>query len=159
MKKREAYIRKRVILVDNGLDTPCWEWQKARDKDGYGIGQLRNKTLKMHRASYEFFHKEKIGPGLQVCHRCDNPPCCNPDHLFLGTNSENVADRASKGRSAHGEAHGASKLTLLEVEHIRATYARGAATQMDLAKEYGVSRTTIGQIVRNEIWKREIPLN
>lgn len=105
---------------------------------------------------------------MQVCHRCDNPACVNCDHLFLGTNEENTADRVSKGRSAagdrsgpalrpermpRGEAHGRAKLTNAAVIEIRRRYAAGGTSQPKLAREFGVDHTVIGDIVRREKWK------
>lgn len=81
----------------------CWNWKKCVDKDGYGKwGILRrkqkvSKTLKTHRVSYQLTYG-RIPEGLVVCHKCDNPRCCNPYHLFLGTQQDNLADMTNKGR-------------------------------------------------------------
>lgn len=82
-------------------ETGCWEWQKKRDQRGYGRLTIRiNKKHKkafVHRYAYELF----VGPipdGLIICHHCDNPPCCNPDHLYAGTHADNTADKIARGR-------------------------------------------------------------
>jgi len=98
-KELEAKIFAAVVVTDTG----CWEWQRARSSTGYGAIAVDRKTRGVHRVSYEVF----IGPipdGLCVMHRCDNPPCCNPAHLMVGTKGDNNADRAAKGRSSCGNA-------------------------------------------------------
>ena len=92
-KDMQRYIMERVSIQENG----CWEWTMSRTWKGYGQGHVNRKTGKAHRISYEAF----IGPipkGMHVLHECDNPPCCNPDHLWLGTNSDNIRDAVAKGR-------------------------------------------------------------
>lgn len=79
-------------------DTGCWEWSAGlNDKNGYGIFSQMQKRIYAHRYSYSFFIGE-IADGLLVCHKCDNPKCCNPFHLFLGTNEDNMKDAKGKGR-------------------------------------------------------------
>lgn len=98
--------------VDVGAPNACWEWQGARDSFGYG--QAREAT---HRTAWALTHGP-IPSGMCVCHRCDNPPCCNPDHLFLGTRADNNRDRHAKGRSANlerGERHPQAGLTAAKV--------------------------------------------
>lgn len=89
-----ARLLERIVVSDSG----CWEWTRSKATNGYG--RITN-SLSAHRAAYELF----VGPipdGMQVCHRCDNPPCCNPAHLFLGTAADNAHDRDAKGRGAFG---------------------------------------------------------
>jgi len=99
-----------------------------------------------------------IPDGMQVLHRCDNPPCCNPAHLFLGTQADNIADMIAKrrGGAVSGEAHYRAKLTADQVSAIRARYAAGE-TQVALAREFGVSQTNISRIVRGTTWVSHPP--
>lgn len=97
--------------------------------------------------------------GMFVCHHCDNPPCCNPEHLFLGTALDNNRDRHEKGRSVIrvGMDLGIAKLTDAQVIEIRARYAHGGQTHRALADEFGVTRTTIGRIVSRAAWRHLLP--
>jgi hypothetical protein len=90
--KKRLLERIRVNLV-----TQCWEWQKARQRQGYGVARWLEKKVLSHRLSYELY-KGKIPAGLFVLHKCDNPPCCNPEHLFVGTKKDNRHDQIAKGR-------------------------------------------------------------
>jgi hypothetical protein len=90
----------------------CWEWLAGKDKDGYGSfqyggprGEQKFEKRRAHRVSFDLFCGG-LPEGMLVCHRCDNPSCVNPDHLFLGSTKDNVRDRINKGRSAAGESHG-----------------------------------------------------
>ena len=87
----QGFLAKRVLQVGD-----CWEWQGVMHRTGYGCFRQHGKFQYAHRASYEAFH----GPigDLLICHRCDNPKCIHPDHLFLGTHEENMADMKAKGR-------------------------------------------------------------
>lgn len=119
----------------------CWEWQGSRNPKGYGWFGAGNLV---HRMVYTVL-VGAVPDGLQVCHACDNPPCCNPAHLWLGTNDDNQADKKAKGRS---------KLTWLIVDEIRELYAAGE-TQVTLAERFGVSQGTVSAIVRRELWKEK----
>lgn len=90
----KAHLEKSIKIVQR---SPCWEWQKSRDKHGYGYVGQDAKTKKAHRVSYETFIG-LIPEGMCVLHRCDNPPCINPEHLFLGTLKQNALDRDAKHR-------------------------------------------------------------
>lgn len=132
----------------------CWLWTASTKGIGYGQITCANR-LDRHvpsRASY-MWHKGPIGPGLQVCHKCDNPPCVNPDHLFLGTMADNMSDKVSKGRQAKGEANGRVVLAEKQVQEVRDTYASGGVSQRKLAKQYGVCQRTITIIVNRKTWK------
>jgi hypothetical protein len=131
----------------------CREWQGCRSELGYGQVKRDRVRWPTHRLAYVL----AVGPipdGFYVLHRCDNRACCEPTHLFLGTQMDNIADMVAKGRQggALGERNANSKLTPDAVRAIRAAYAGGNVPQRVLAERYGVSRGLIGHVVRGRIW-------
>lgn len=101
-------LRQRFERMVIRREEGCWGWKGAPDKDGYGriwSGGTGGQHMRAHRVSFELF-RGKIPEGLEVLHRCDNPPCTRPDHLFLGTNLDNSIDMVRKNRQAKGESHG-----------------------------------------------------
>ena len=132
-------------------DTGCIEWTAALMYQGYGHINWRGKVLRAHRASYAA-NKGDIPKGMVVCHKCDNPKCINPEHLFLGSPSENSADMKQKRRSTIGERNPMAKLTLANVQAIR-IWAKTGMLHKKIAEKFGVKREAIGLIVRGERWK------
>ena len=130
----------------------CWPWTGCRDKRNYGYVRFRlQKRLQAaHRVAYFFTHGEL--PLLHICHKCDNPPCCNPKHLFPGTNQENIQDAVNKGRMCRGEKRPQSKLTERSVLEIRRIYSEGHVSQYKLAKQFRVGRSAIEKIVMRRTW-------
>lgn len=90
----DVYLKSRVSVEKISR---CWIWSLAKDKDGYGVAHKGKKNIRAHRISYEAFIGQ-IPEDMGVLHKCDNPSCCNPQHLFLGTNQDNMNDMVSKGR-------------------------------------------------------------
>lgn len=141
----------RIKAVDSG----CHEWQAAVMKQGYGETFANGKVLYAHRIAWELVNGE-IPNGLFVCHHCDNRKCCNPEHLFLGTNRDNLRDAAKKGRTrvpnlkrAH---HPMAKLTEKDVREIKYMLNQRYNHRI-LADMYGVSRPTISAINSGRLWK------
>lgn len=143
--------------VDKRGPNDCWEWTASRNPSGYGqfmLGSKRDGTKRCHLASrvaYELTYGS-IPNSLDVCHKCDNPACCNPNHLFLGTPKENNRDAASKGRLPRGESHHNSKLTENEVREIRHRVANGES-QAAVATDFGLSSAGISRIITRKRWK------
>jgi hypothetical protein len=140
--------------VDKSGD--CWLWTAFVDDCGYGRFRPTSKSsMNMaHRHAWMLTYGP-IPEGLLVCHRCDNPACVNPDHLFLGTHAENMTDMASKGRSrdSFGEQNPRAKLTENTVREIRARYAAGGITLKQLGAEYSVSDQAVWRLVHRKSWR------
>lgn len=149
LKPEEVWLQVKV-----GGEDECWPWQGGKTEGGYGtFGQTT-----AHRYIFVMLHGP-LAKGLKVCHSCDNPGCCNPKHLWAGTQKQNLADMDAKGRrgdsAKHGEAHGRAKLTWKIVDKIRSRYAKGKATQMELAAEYGVGQNAISHLLNCKTWRPE----
>lgn len=142
------------LKVDKRGLEDCWEWKAGCDDKGYGRIYFDGKHCTTHRVSWTL-ENGSIPKGMCVLHRCDNPPCVNPAHLFLGTHGDNSKDAARKGRSRapRGENANGAKLTVADVLEIRRRAkdaSRGIKTQ--LAREFGVTDGNIGMIIRRESW-------
>lgn len=129
----------------------CWEWQLSKQTNGYGQVWFNGEQRTAHRLSWILTHGD-IPEGICVLHRCDNPPCCNPDHLFLGTQADNMKDMTQKGRSLAGETNPGSKLSESQVLQIKDRYKGGDVTQTELADIYHISQTAINDIVNGRRW-------
>lgn len=127
----------------------CHVWQRAADKDGYGLFTPHGKPI---RRAHRFAWERANGPvpkGLFVLHKCDNPSCVNPAHLFVGTNEQNMQDMVDKRRAVHGEEHPKTTLTVEQVREIRSS----AKPYHELAIIYGVARGTIWNVRSRRTWK------
>lgn len=135
-----------MVPENNG----CLLWIGSRTGLGYGRFWFDGRTWLASRMAW-FLERGSIADGLIVLHKCDNPPCVNPAHLFLGTYKDNVADSAHKGRRATLDRHGRSKLTSPEVAAIRAARATGEAERV-IAKRYRISQCQVSKIVLFQSW-------
>jgi len=136
-------------------DDSCWTWTGYCKSDGYGVIGIRGKTTECtHRVAYTLC-VGTIPDGMQILHQCDNPPCCNPAHLFLGTQADNIADMVNKGRTVHtkGESHPLAKLTVSQVEEIRTQFTGARGEKVAFARKFNVSPCTIRDILNGSHWK------
>lgn len=141
----------------------CWKWKDVPCKNGYGLFNVWPEKFYAHRVMWELT-RGPIPAGLFVLHHCDNPMCVNPEHLFLGTNLDNVRDMMAKGRNPHGktsylyghpEKNAQAKLSWDDVEKIKTLRAQGVM-QKDLARQFSVSRSTIQGILYGKKWVTKV---
>jgi len=156
----------------------CWLWTGTTNRAGYGVLSQGYRQFLAHRVAYELTYGP-LPDEYFACHHCDNPPCVRPDHLFAGTNAENTADRNRKGRQVkdchvapehrpygqrngaythpesvrRGEANGSAKLSIADIKAIRQEYDTIATPISRLAVRYGVSSSSIGDIVHRRTWR------
>jgi hypothetical protein len=153
-KKLEGSPSERFFnnIIKSDDDKGCWIWVGLASKQGYGRMTIKKKQKLAHRYSWEF-HFGEIPEKMFICHKCDNPPCVNPAHLFVGNRSDNAKDMVSKNRNRddRGSNHPMAKLNEEKVIKIRERINSGEV-QKDLAKEYNVSPMTISMIKRRINW-------
>jgi len=150
-----ALNRLMARVVWSGDEDECWEWQGATNASGYGEIQRGARSAgktSTHRLAHEIFIGP-VPPDHKVCHRCDNPPCCNPAHLFTGTQATNMQDAVSKGRTAIGVEHGLARLNDQKVAEIRAKYRPYVHSMRLLGEEYGVAEGTIKAVISGKTWR------
>lgn len=163
-------------VVRSGADE-CWQWTRALLESGHGHAYYEGRHRTAHAIAWELANEASVLPGICVCHQCDNPPCCNPAHLFLGTKGDNSRDRHAKGRTARGDSHwshthpervprgdmhyvrrrpetirrgervGGSKLRDWQIRYIAALVAAGIPKR-DAGRAYGVAGETIAYRLR-----------
>jgi hypothetical protein len=147
----KAAFRQHAVEGDSG---ECWLWQGPLTARGYGRFQAtpRHRVL-AHRYSYWLANGYVIPTGLVVCHRCDNPQCWNPDHLFAGTQVENLDDMTRKGRrvgvAPTGDANGRTKIASADIPLIKIHHGAGVSCR-ELARRYDVAPSTIARIITGE---------
>lgn len=128
----------------------CWPWTGATDESGYGVLAYQGRHVLAHRLSYELT-EEPIPDGLYVCHSCDNRRCVRPDHLWLGTYADNMADALDKRRVRRGADHGNARLRPAAVVLIRILAEKGVAGTI-IARRFGVSPNTVYGITSGRNW-------
>ncbi len=129
----------------------CWIWNGCRDKDGYGVFSANGVPYRAHRIAWMLVNGS-VPDGLILRHSCDNPSCCNPAHLSIGTHADNVADKLSRNRGAKGESINTAKLTEADVLKIREVFATGVSCFV-LADMYGVLPCNIYRIASGKYWR------
>lgn len=141
--------------VDKGLagDDTCWPWLGCTTR-GYGrFNAPYISDTRAHRIAWLMANGKEIPSGMFVCHTCDNPSCCNPDHLFLGTHQENMDDKVSKGRQLVGSNHYKAKLNEKQVTEIMKLLNAGRLKQYEIAEMFEVNEDTISSINLRKTWK------
>lgn len=141
--------------VEAGSPDGCWEWAGAK-VHGYGFlrgGIGRPRWVKAHRLSWEIAHGEPVPEGRQVLHHCDNPPCVNPAHLYVGGYAENMRDRAvrDRGKEQRGSSNTNAKVSDADVAAIRETIKTGRS-QAEVGRMFGLSQPQVSRIVRGVSW-------
>lgn len=136
--------------VAKGADGECWVWTGSKVRTGYGVHWADGKHVKAHRYSYAL-HYGEIPEGMSVLHSCDNPTCCNPAHLRLGTQKDNMADMVARNRrvAITGERHPSARLTAQDVAYIRQRLEPAHKT----AAMFGVSRSLVAKIRQGALWR------
>ena len=162
---RKSLLERFGAKINKGEPDECWLWVGARNPSGYGKIKAHGGFLAAHRVAFALAHGP-ILPGMCVCHSCDNPPCCNPAHLFLGTNKDNTLDAIAKGRIAigrrcgaythpenrpRGSSHGNAKLNEALVVAIRRDGLAGISRKA-IAEKYQICQSNVSLILLGKAW-------
>lgn len=150
-EKNISRFKTKLVIQPNG----CWEYSGAKDADGYGMFWYDGKTRGAHQFSARYLGNFVVNKGQQICHSCDNPPCCNPAHLFIGTTQQNTADRHFKGRSVKGSRVGTSVYNESIIKAVKNAYKtrthyRGIIK--DISREFNVSYGVVWYACKRNAW-------
>ena len=130
----------------------CWPWMASKNQEGYGRFYLKGSLISSHRVAFSLYLlKSGIFPGSFICHTCDNPSCCNPEHLYEGDVHTNAYDRKTRGNQIRGSDYPASKLSAGKVRMIRLLLEKGNSGPV-LARKFGVTRQAINDIRHRKTW-------
>jgi hypothetical protein len=149
-KNYDHFIREKIKQNITLNERGCWVWNKGKSNSGYSKMTFKNRTMCGSRVSFMVF-KGKISKNKVVCHTCDNPPCVNPDHLFLGTIRDNRTDCVVKNRHAKGSKIGISKLKEKDIPIIKKMYYNNLS-QREIALLFNTSQTTISRVLLKQTW-------
>lgn len=155
-EEKEEHLRKRYeanVIKKDG----CWDWNKAAKHERYmRMHYSRNEPkLSIHVYSWRL-HNGSIPEGMCVLHKCDNKRCSNPEHLYLGTNKDNIVDMINKKRHPHGETHGCAKLTEQQVKEIKRLLLLDELSHYAIARKFNVAHSTIFNIKNSRTWKHVV---
>lgn len=157
----QSFVDRFWIKVDRKSDSECWNWNASLAGKGYGQVKppkgFGRRNFYAHRVAFTLTYGG-IPDGLEICHACDNPKCCNPKHLFAGTRAANATDMAMKMRSTWGERSGTAKLKSQDVIEIRGLLSEGLPQQA-IAKQFGISQIQVSRIHTGKRWKKLEPLD
>jgi hypothetical protein len=142
-KKKQTFEQKLWSYIDRRGENECWNYTKGLDRDGYGHFYFDGKTYRAHRAVYKV-SKGPIPKGYYVCHTCDNPTCCNPEHLIIGTPKENMRQMAERGRSKKPSLTSKDRLVIQQL------VKRSELPQRLVGEQYGIMGTTARDIARKD---------
>lgn len=156
-EKYEKELMNRMKTKIKKLKNGCWEWLGCTKQGNYGVIRAKRRNYLVHRLMFELYLKEDI-QGKYVCHRCDNPICCNPQHMFIGSQTENMKDAVLKKRMKYGEDHYARKLCEDDVIKIRKMRNTGLSFRK-IAEKFLVSYSCITGIIWGKTWKNLIEVS
>jgi hypothetical protein len=142
-----------ITIITDGSNVGCWDIDYVRDKNGYTRFQLNKHPIRCNRFMYQIWHQEEDITGLFVCHKCDNPWCVNPDHLWVGTPQDNMSDKKNKKRQTKGSMFSTAKLTESNIEEMLTKILSGDfKSATNISKHYNVKPTIIYNILHERKW-------